>query len=111
MAQVNFGTTQSFIATKPEGAQRTRIVYPAPGQIIALDPDIPGAQQRVLFRASAPVAAGAWHLDEQILRKAAEAQVFMWEPQVGRHVLSLHAADGSELDKVEFQVRGVQSKN
>ncbi|MSQ60717.1 MAG: penicillin-binding protein 1C [Betaproteobacteria bacterium] len=103
------GTGEVHIAAKPEGAQRTRIVYPAPGQIIALDPDIPGAQQRVLFQASAQVAGSAWRLNDQFLGDG--SGILAWEPQAGSHVLSLHQANGTELDRVEFQVRGIRSEN
>ncbi len=102
------GTAETYIATKPRSAQRARIVYPAPGQIIAVDPDIPEDQQRVLFQASAQVAGGAWRLDEQVFGDGSD--ILAWEPQVGRHVLSLHQADGNELDRVEFQVRGVKAR-
>jgi penicillin-binding protein 1C len=102
------GTGEAYVAIKPEGDQRTRIVYPAPGQIIALDPDIPSTQQRVLFQASAQVTGSAWRLDNQAFGEG--SGILAWEPQTGTHVLSLHQADGTELDRVEFQVRGARSE-
>ncbi|MFN0314059.1 MAG: penicillin-binding protein 1C [Burkholderiales bacterium] len=101
------GTGEAHISAKPQGAQHARIMYPAPGQVIALDPGIPSARQRVLFQASAPMAGIAWRLNEQAFGEG--AGILAWEPQPGSHVLSLHQADGTELDRVEFQVRGTQS--
>lgn len=98
------GTAEASVSAKPETAQRARIVYPAPGQIIAVDPDIPDDTQRVLFQASAAVAGGSWRLDDLPLGEGND--VLAWEPKPGHHVLTLHDADGVELDRVAFQVRG-----
>jgi penicillin-binding protein 1C len=83
---------------------RARIAYPDDGTIIALDPDIPAAQQRVALRASGAGAGGSWRIDG---RPAGGAQaVTLWMPVPGRHRLALHDAAGREVDAVRFEVRG-----
>lgn len=89
-----------------QGVQPSRIVYPVPGTIIALDPDMPPDAQRILFEASSFVeGAGAprWTLDGDAL-ESTRAQV-VWEPRRGRHRLALVDATSRTLDAVEFTVR------
>lgn len=106
------GTAQSVIRANdaarrrlepamPADARPLRIDYPGPGSIIALDPDIPRAQQRVLFKADVPLPAGwHWRLDGLRLQDA------RWFPMPGRHLLSLRDGSGSEVSSVRFEVRG-----
>lgn len=83
---------------------RPRIESPPDGVIIALDPDIPAANQRIWFTATHGDQAGFW-LDERQLGPAANPSG--WMPVPGRHVLKLKSTDsGALLDSVEFQVRG-----
>ncbi len=83
---------------------RPRIESPPDGVIIALDPDIPAANQRIWFTATRGDQAGFW-LDERELGPAANPSG--WMPVPGRHVLKLKSTDsGALLDSVEFQVRG-----
>ena len=83
---------------------RPRIELPPDGVIIALDPDIPAANQRIWFTATHADQAGFW-LDERELGPAANPSG--WMPVPGRHVLKLKSTDsGALLDSVEFQVRG-----
>ena len=83
---------------------RPRIESPPDGVIIALDPDIPTANQRIWFTATRADQAGFW-LDERELGPAANPSG--WMPVPGRHVLKLRSTDsGALLDSVEFQVRG-----
>jgi penicillin-binding protein 1C len=97
------GTALARVEAKEEGPLRTSIAYPAQGQIIALDPDIPGDAQRVRFAAAGAQAGGAtWRLDGVVAREG------FWVPAPGRHVLTLHDAQGRELDRVKFEVRGGQ---
>jgi penicillin-binding protein 1C len=83
---------------------RPRIESPPDGVIIALDPDIPAAHQRIWFTATYGDQAGFW-LDERELGPAANPSG--WMPVPGRHVLKLKSTDSRALlDSVEFQVRG-----
>jgi penicillin-binding protein 1C len=81
-----------------------RIRYPAPGTIIALDPDIPRAHQRVAFVASPVVSGTRWRLDETELPDR-HGRV-LWAPTPGSHTLVLEDAGGTALSRVEFEVRG-----
>ena len=91
------------IANAAPRAALARIVSPAPDLAIALDPDIPPAQQRVLFEAQPASAALRLTLDGAQLG-AADAPRF-WRPARGKHALVLSDAAGAELDRVEFVVR------
>jgi len=80
-----------------------RIVSPAPDQMIALDPDIPRARERVLLRAEPPGAGLSWSLDGARLGSAAAP--LLWAPVRGRHELVLEDEAGRPLDAVRFVVR------
>jgi penicillin-binding protein 1C len=97
------GTEVSQVVAKTPGPGRASIVYPADGQIIAVDPDIPADSQRVQFQADAIPSGSSWRLDGTIVAATGPA---LWSPAPGRHRLALLAADGTELDAVEFEVRG-----
>jgi penicillin-binding protein 1C len=93
--------TEVLIAGSPT---RPRIAYPGDGTIVALDPDVPAAQQRIALRASGIGSGGAWRLDG---RSAGDADgVTLWAPTPGRHRLALLDAGGREVDAVRFEVRG-----
>ncbi len=97
------GTEVSEVVVKPALPAAARIVYPGEGTIIALDPDIPAAAQRVRFEASVATATLGWRLDGEPLPPAADA---LWKPKPGRHRLALVDPEGQELDQVQFEVRG-----
>jgi len=81
-----------------------RIAYPGMGTIIALDPDIPVDNQRVVFKAGDRLPGGwQWRLDGKTVDAA-------WFPMPGRHVLELLDIEGRVADKVSFEVRGAQLK-
>ena len=69
---------------KANAARPPRITAPAPGTIIALDPDIPPRHQRVRF--SADGAQVRWRLDGKPLANGPQTQ---WLPWPGRHTLQL----------------------
>ncbi len=87
-------------------APRPRILAPAPGTIIALDPDIPPDHQRLRFAAD-DVAAGAgplrWRIDGKVQGRGAQ---WGWLPWPGRHRVELIDARGAVLDQVQIEVRG-----
>ncbi|MDO9437066.1 penicillin-binding protein 1C [Hydrogenophaga sp.] len=103
------GTEQaSFARNTPTPSQTRaplRIQSPAPGTIVALDPDIPPNRQRLTFTASG--AGGRWRLDGKPLAQGAQLQ---WLPWPGRHVMQLTDARGAVLDEVRFEVRGAGVK-
>jgi penicillin-binding protein 1C len=84
---------------------RPRIAAPPDGVIVALDPDIPPGNQRLVFSAQGVQGLAAeWVLDGEPIGPAGEP--VRWAPVPGGHRLVLRA-DGRELDAVSFRVRGV----
>jgi penicillin-binding protein 1C len=100
-----------FIAgTEPPGEAQAyarctrRILYPPPGTVIALDPDIPPEMQAVFFLARGGGGL-RWRLNgEPLVWRDGYAS---WVPVEGEYTLSV--ADGGEnvVDSVEFEVRGL----
>ena len=90
-------------AQPPQEAATTsaRITAPAPGTIIALDPDIPPAHQRVRF--SAEGQGLRWRIDGKDFAKGNQAQ---WLPWPGRHSITVVDVKGQVLDEVRVEVRG-----
>jgi penicillin-binding protein 1C len=81
-----------------------RIAAPAPGSIVALDPDIPPQNQRVHFVAAPASAPGLrWRMDGKPLGRGAQVA---WLPWPGRHVVQLTDAGGRVLDELRIEVRG-----
>ncbi len=95
------GTEMDKVEFVPQIA--ARILYPANETVIALDPDIPEASQRLRFRAEAPRKGVEWWLNGRSLGKVRDLD---WQPLVGRHRLVLRDTQGRELDAVFFTVRG-----
>ncbi|MBI2875628.1 MAG: penicillin-binding protein 1C [Candidatus Tectomicrobia bacterium] len=81
-----------------------RILVPAPETVIALDPDIPPARQRILFEAQAAGARFRWVLDGKEIGSAAD--LLAWDPLPGKHTLSLRDGAQRLCDTVTFEVRG-----
>ena len=84
-----------------------RIASPTPGSIIALDPDIPPANQRLRFSATSAVT-GHWELDGRHVGDA--RRPLTWPPLPGLHRLRLIGATGEALDESSFEVRGAVMK-
>jgi penicillin-binding protein 1C len=100
------GTEQQTIALAKPDRIRAAITYPTPGMLIALDPDIPPARQRVRLTAQG-LDRGSWALDGKALSTKLEHD---WMPRPGKHVLSLHDVKGARIDQVSFEVRGAWEK-
>ena len=92
------------------GAQAlARIAYPGQGAVIALDPDIPPARQRVALQLSGTAGKGwRWHMDQEAASDA--ARPYLWLPAPGRHRLRLLDSAGRLLDQVEFDVRALKGR-
>lgn len=98
--------TDGEIAWRSGVQTRPRIAYPPSGAILALDPAIPMAQQKIVLRAEGAPDALAWMLDGGHLGGwPSEKPVYM-EPLPGRHRLALIDREGKEIDAVVFEVRG-----
>ena len=99
-ARGSFGTDSDM----PGAPSAVRIVAPAPGTIVALDPDIPPQHQRVHFMASPASAPGLrWRMDGKPLGRGAQVA---WLPWPGRHVVQLTDGKGQVLDELRIEVRG-----
>jgi penicillin-binding protein 1C len=91
-------------------ASSISITSPAPGSVIALDPDIPPRHQRLHFTAQNTSQINSpmqWLLNGKPISKTAHHQ---WLPLPGRHTLQLTDAQGRVLDEVKFEVRGAAMK-
>lgn len=82
----------------------SKIIYPASGMIIALDPDIPFLQQKVFFESQVGKNKFAYLLDGEKVGTAND--VVAWIPHAGRHVLQLADEEKKIIDTVRFEVRG-----
>ena len=82
-------------------SRASRITAPADGTIVALDPDIPPARQRL--RLTADGTGARWLLDGKPLASGASVD---WLPWPGRHRVTLVNAAGEPLDEVRLEVRG-----
>ncbi len=80
---------------------KSRITAPANGSIIALDPDIPPAKQRLMFTSNANSVR--WLMDGQVFAKGPATE---WLPWPGRHVVTLVDSKGVVQDAIRFEVRG-----
>jgi penicillin-binding protein 1C len=101
------GTEQPLFA--PDHAPQAvlpHILAPSDGTIIALDPDIPPANQRLRLQAQGH--ATAWRIDGHPFARGLSAQ---WLPWPGKHVLQLVDAHGKTLDQVHVEVRGASVKS
>jgi penicillin-binding protein 1C len=98
------GTEASQIIAVDTAPGRPRIVSPANGAVLALDPDIPPARQRVAVTVSGARAGVRLRIGSANLPADAPQ---LWKPVPGRHVLRLVDAKGSELDRVQVTVRGI----
>jgi penicillin-binding protein 1C len=82
-----------------------RITAPAPGTIVALDPDIPPLRQRLAF--SAEGRGVRWLMDGKEFARGNQAK---WLPWPGRHSVQLVDAKGTVLDEIRIEVRGAGAK-
>jgi len=99
------GTETREVALADDARAAPRIVSPPDGAILALDPDIPLANQRVLLAARSGVPGHELRLDGAPVGPASSPRP--WLPTPGRHVLSLGVAgDAGVVDSVSFEVRG-----
>jgi penicillin-binding protein 1C len=101
------GTAQPVVratGTLDDATQPTpRIRYPAEDTVIALDPDVPMAYQRVAFVASPAIAGLRWRVDDAFL--ASGGARVLWAPARGRHRVTLEDETGAPLSTVSIEVR------
>ncbi len=83
-------------------AYNTKILYPSPGTIIALDPDIPEGQQKIFFESTSGTSGMTWMLDGILL---GQGHTVAWTPSPGSHRLSLVKNGDHIMDEIAFEVR------
>jgi penicillin-binding protein 1C len=98
------GTQTQRVARKAPEAAAPAIAYPASGTILALDPDIPPAAQRVRLLASGAGAGQRFRIDGEDAGAAAGGA--FWAPRPGQHTLELVDAAGAVMESASFEVRG-----
>ncbi|MCC7200481.1 MAG: penicillin-binding protein 1C [Gammaproteobacteria bacterium] len=98
------GTEVTRVARAEDAARRPRIVAPEHGLVVALDPDIPSARQRLPLLADSSEAGLAFTVDGKVIGAAAGGTT--WRPTPGRHRIALTDKRGAVLDEVEVSVRG-----
>ncbi|MYM74964.1 penicillin-binding protein 1C [Duganella sp. FT134W] len=98
------GTESPVIALVQDLHRAPKILYPGEAAIIALDPDIPDAIQRVFFQAQGGQDL-RWQLDGEPLGQAASS--YSWRPTPGQHQLALVDANAKPIATTRFQVRGL----
>jgi penicillin-binding protein 1C len=96
------GTEQDTIALVPPARRPPRIASPPNGVVIALDPDIPAAHQRVVIAARGAPDTARYYLNGRFL--AAAQAALAWFPEPGYHRLELRYRE-RVLDTVRFSVR------
>jgi penicillin-binding protein 1C len=96
--------TESDIIEPAAASAPARIVQPAGGTVIAIDPDIPADQQKVFFETNTGDNTFRWLLDGRAIGPA--VPVYFWSPEPGRHALTLVDRANRVQDRVTFEVRG-----
>ena len=91
--------------TLTQAARAARITLPTDGTIIALDPDIPPAHQRLRLQTHA--TGMQWRIDGRLVGKGQNAS---WLPWPGRHTVTLVDAQGQVQGSVRIEVRGAGVK-
>ncbi|HEX2827961.1 MAG TPA: penicillin-binding protein 1C [Burkholderiales bacterium] len=101
------GTERAEVVTLARSVG-AKIETPANGAIYAIDPDIPAARQRLVVSARGAPKNARFVFEDG--REARADKPFMWLPPPGRRELVLKSADGKELDRVKFEVRGLRQR-
>jgi penicillin-binding protein 1C len=96
------GTESPVIAVVQDTQRAPKILYPGEASIIAIDPDIPDAIQRVFFQAQAGRGLH-WRLDGADLGQAGAD--YAWRPVAGQHQLALIDANAQVVATTRFHVR------
>lgn len=97
------GTRMSQVRAIPARSRVARLVSPANGMIVAIDPDIPLRAQRIPVRAQGASAGMMIRYNNSILGPASRALYLT--PVPGAHRLVLLDAQGRELDRAWLTVR------
>ncbi len=94
----------ALIAAREASSAGARIVAPTDGSIIALDPDIPAANQRVQLKSGDVTQVPCWVVNDEHM--GCSDAPLAWRPSAGNALIKLMDSDGKELDRVTIIVRG-----
>ena len=97
------GTALSTIRITGSLDDRPRLTAPTNGAVIALDPDIPHARQRVGVRATGTAPGQTIDVDGRRIGPASAGA--LWLPIPGVHRFVLRDAAGKQLDAAQVSVR------
>jgi penicillin-binding protein 1C len=99
--------TEIVSIARETSLENARIVYPANGTIIALDPDIPEENQLVFFEAQVSHPYFRWTLNKDTIGTVDKS--VSWKPKDGKYLLAILDAQNNVVDSVQFEVRGTKS--
>jgi penicillin-binding protein 1C len=99
------GTTVALVARAQSAAGRPRIVSPPDGAVLALDPDIPMARQRVALQVVGARRGMHLRIDSRIVPATGPQ---LWQPAPGQRIVRLLDEEGVEVDRVQITVRGLR---
>jgi penicillin-binding protein 1C len=109
---VSANNTRIAINAREATSQGARIVSPTDGAIIAIDPDIPTAHQRVALKSGDTAQANCWEINGE--RLGCSEQTIAWSPSDSAHeknTIRLLDAKGEERDRATLYVRSGQRIN
>jgi penicillin-binding protein 1C len=96
------GTERRSVALADPAYDAPRIVSPVDGAIVALDPDMPAARQRIVWMAAGGGEDLGWRLNGQPIGRGAQLD---WRPWPGRQRIEL--VEGARVvDRAMIEVRG-----
>ena len=96
------GTERRSVALADPIYDAPRIVSPVDGAIVALDPDMPAARQRIVWMAAGGGEDLSWRLNGQAIGRGARLD---WRPWPGRQRIEL--VEGAQVvDRAMIDVRG-----
>jgi penicillin-binding protein 1C len=94
------GLQRDTIQVMTKKDMKPSIIQPIDGTIIALDPDIPEANQLIRF------AIAGTNNDVELVLNGKNVQIGMlWHPVLGKHKLQIMDQDKNIIDQVSFSVR------
>jgi len=88
------------------GQYHPRVLYPPPGTVIALDPDIPPELQKVFFISQNGGEGFHWILNGVKLEGG--GKTIPWSPRAGKYLLAIADREERVVDSVRFEVRGTE---
>jgi penicillin-binding protein 1C len=90
-------------SNQPQAYPKARIIYPQEGMVLAIDPDIPLAHQKMPLMVQAPEKKKlSWKIDGKPV--ISKNRNHLWQPTTGKHTFELY--DGDDLNsKVQILVK------